>query len=229
MINTDDRIDLVQNEEINPGDSIHEDSSTPSSSTSSEYSSPKYLQSNNNQITNFHHNPNDSCSYVYLVFYLLGIITMTPWNFFITSESVSCIYHFTIRYILYNRLLHFFSIQYWMFKFRNISANQSDMNLTPIQERFSCDLTLTASVSGTIFLILHAIYGQKFSHRLKIVGCLTVIFLMFILTAAFVDINTDSWQEQFFLITLCIVLILNGKSHINYYFLLITGRMSYLD
>lgn len=99
-----------------------------------------------------------------------------------------------------------------MFKFRNTTANGNNSeDLTPMQKSFASDLTLTASVSGTIFLVLHAIYGQKFSHRLKIVGCLIAIFLMFTLTAVFVDINTDQWQEQFFVITLCTVLVLNGK------------------
>lgn len=100
-----------------------------------------------------------------------------------------------------------------MFKFRNVTTNESNAegNLTPMQRSFASDLTLTASVSGTIFLVLHAIYGQKISHRLKIVGCLVMILVMFAVTTAFVDINTDQWQEQFFLITLCTVLVLNGK------------------
>lgn len=33
--------------------------------------------------------PNDKWNFTYLVFYLLGTATMTPWNFFITAEDVS--------------------------------------------------------------------------------------------------------------------------------------------
>lgn len=33
--------------------------------------------------------PPDKWNFTYLVFYLLGIATMTPWNFFITAEDVS--------------------------------------------------------------------------------------------------------------------------------------------
>lgn len=33
--------------------------------------------------------PLDRFNYSYVVFYLLGIATMTPWNFFITAEDVS--------------------------------------------------------------------------------------------------------------------------------------------
>lgn len=33
--------------------------------------------------------PRDKWNYTYLVFYLLGMGTMTPWNFFVTAEDVS--------------------------------------------------------------------------------------------------------------------------------------------
>ncbi|XP_023301685.2 equilibrative nucleoside transporter 1 isoform X1 [Lucilia cuprina] len=132
--------------------------------------------------------PVDHWNYTYVVFYLLGIATMTPWNFFITAED------------------------YWMFKFRNTTLNDTtdtSPDLTPMQKSFACDLTLTASISGTTFLILNAIYGQKVSLRLKMLGTLLVILLIFIITTAFVEVNTDKWQEQFFLITLFTVVIIN--------------------
>ena len=33
--------------------------------------------------------PNDRFSFTYMVFYLLGMTTLLPWNFFITAEDVS--------------------------------------------------------------------------------------------------------------------------------------------
>ena len=33
--------------------------------------------------------PNDRFSFTYIIFYLLGMTTMLPWNFFITAEDVS--------------------------------------------------------------------------------------------------------------------------------------------
>lgn len=33
--------------------------------------------------------PHDKYSYNYIIFYLLGMTTLLPWNFFITAESVS--------------------------------------------------------------------------------------------------------------------------------------------
>ncbi|XP_073821069.1 equilibrative nucleoside transporter 1 [Musca autumnalis] len=132
--------------------------------------------------------PADKWNFTYLVFYLLGTATMTPWNFFITAED------------------------YWMYKFRNATFNDTDPlgeELTPMQKSFSCDLTLTASISGTTFLILNAIYGQKLSLRLRMLGSLCVILIIFIITTTFVEVNTDRWQKQFFLITLLCVVNIN--------------------
>ena len=101
-----------------------------------------------------------------------------------------------------------------MFKFRNTTLNNTNneaIELTPMQKSFACDLTLTASISGTTFLILNAIYGQKVPLRLKMLGTLIMILVIFIITTAFVEVNTDKWQEQFFLITLFTVVLINSE------------------
>ncbi|XP_037882702.1 equilibrative nucleoside transporter 1 [Glossina fuscipes] len=137
--------------------------------------------------------PADVWNYTYFVFCLLGIATMTPWNFFITAED------------------------YWMYKFRNVSLNVSHAelaDLSPLQKSFPCYLTITASISGTSFLVLNAIFGQRVPVRLKILGTLCVILLLFAITTAFVELNTDAWQELFFALTLFIVIILNVCSAI---------------
>ncbi|KAM8718078.1 hypothetical protein ACLKA7_004736 [Drosophila subpalustris] len=131
--------------------------------------------------------PTAGSALTYCVFYLLGIGTMTPWNFFVTAED------------------------YWKYKFRNTTLNgtQPMEELTPLQKSFTCDLTLTATISGTTFLLLNAVYGHHITLRAKMLGTLCTIFVLFGITTAFVDVNTDKWQEQFFLITLIIVVLLN--------------------
>ncbi|KAH8361021.1 hypothetical protein KR093_011757 [Drosophila rubida] len=131
--------------------------------------------------------PNSGSALTYCVFYLLGIGTMTPWNFFVTAED------------------------YWKYKFRNTTLNDSIVvdELTPLQKSFTCDLTLTATISGTTFLLLNAVYGHHVTLRAKMLGTLCTILVLFGITTGFVDVNTDKWQEQFFLITLIIVVVLN--------------------
>lgn len=84
MIATDDRIDLVENEELDP-DRID---NPPSASSSPARSHPRPTR-DGHELSSFNVSPIDRWNFVYIVFYILGIITMTPWNFFITAESVS--------------------------------------------------------------------------------------------------------------------------------------------
>ncbi|XP_017470401.1 PREDICTED: equilibrative nucleoside transporter 1 isoform X1 [Rhagoletis zephyria] len=101
-----------------------------------------------------------------------------------------------------------------MYKFRNttVTANTATPDLTPMQKSFTSDLTLAASISGTTFLILNAVYGHCISLKVKMLGALFMILGIFIVTASFVEVNTDQWQEQFFLITLLTVVIINVSS-----------------
>ncbi|XP_055921670.1 equilibrative nucleoside transporter 2 [Eupeodes corollae] len=134
--------------------------------------------------------PNDKYNFTYLVFYILGAATMAPWNFFITAED------------------------YWLYKFRNTTYNGTDPDppLTPMQKNFTCYLTLTASLAGMTFLLLNAVYGHHVSQRLKMLGTMIVIFLVFIMTTAFVEVDTDKWQHQFFLMTMAMVVVINISS-----------------
>nr|XP_016944869.1 equilibrative nucleoside transporter 3 [Drosophila suzukii] len=145
------------------------------------------LERQQDEVVLVSNEPTSGRLFTYFVFYLLGIGTMTPWNFFVTAED------------------------YWKYKFRNASINATDPDeeLTPLQKSFTCDLALTATISGTTFLLLNAIYGHHVSLRTKMLGTLWVILVLFGVTTGFVEVNTDTWQEQFFLITLIIVVLLN--------------------
>lgn len=43
------------------------------------------------QLMSAHNVPEDKYNFNYLVFYLLGMTTLLPWNFFVTPEDVSVI------------------------------------------------------------------------------------------------------------------------------------------
>ncbi|XP_031624259.1 equilibrative nucleoside transporter 1 [Contarinia nasturtii] len=127
--------------------------------------------------------PVDRFSFTYIVFYLLGMTTLLPWNFFITAED------------------------YWMFKFRNVTSNSSE--ITPIQATFTSDLTFSASIPSTMFLILNAIYGHKFRLHLRMVGSLVVILIFFACNTVLIKVNTDKWQDTFFDVTIVSVVVMN--------------------
>lgn len=135
--------------------------------------------------------PSDRYNLAYLIFYLLGMTTLLPWNFFITADD------------------------YWMFKFRDVTANVSDKsNRTELQAGFTAYLSVASTIPNTLFLILNTLLSHKISLQIRMIGSLSSIFLLFVLTTVFVKVNTDSWQELFFIITLVTVVFLNIASAI---------------
>ncbi|XP_069704264.1 equilibrative nucleoside transporter 3 [Periplaneta americana] len=136
--------------------------------------------------------PSDRYNLAYLIFYLLGMTTLLPWNFFITADD------------------------YWMFKFRDVSGNNSeqDNRRTELQAGFTAYLSVASTIPNTLFLILNTLLSHRISLQVRMIGSLTCIFLLFVLTTVFVKVNTDSWQELFFIITLVTVVLLNIASAI---------------
>uniref|UniRef100_A0A182JJ50 Equilibrative nucleoside transporter n=1 Tax=Anopheles atroparvus TaxID=41427 RepID=A0A182JJ50_ANOAO len=133
--------------------------------------------------------PSDKYNYTYAVFYLMGMTTMVPWNFFVTAE------------------------EYWQYKFRNLTTN-STSELTPRQLEFQSDLSIAAAVPGVVFLILNACVGHKIPLHLRMNGSLVMMLLIMIGTTALVRVDTDQWQDGFFHLTMLTVVIINSFSAI---------------
>lgn len=95
-----------------------------------------------------------------------------------------------------------------MFKFRNITGNDTDA-LTPIQRTFTSDLSVSSAVPNTVFLILNAFLVHRISLQVRMLGSMGVIFALFILTTVFVEVDTDTWQRPFFAITITTVVVMN--------------------
>uniref|UniRef100_A0A182U796 Equilibrative nucleoside transporter n=2 Tax=Anopheles melas TaxID=34690 RepID=A0A182U796_9DIPT len=133
--------------------------------------------------------PSDKFHYTYAVFYLMGMTTMVPWNFFVTAE------------------------EYWQYKFRNVSSNDTSA-LTPRQLEFQSDLSIAAAVPGTVFLILNACAGHKVPLHVRMNGSLVLMLLIMIGTTALVRVDTDQWQDAFFNLTMLSVVVINSFSAI---------------
>lgn len=76
-----------------------------------------------------------------IIFYYLAIGTLLPWNFFINSNG------------------------YWMYKFRTVSNNSTEIisgQLNTLQLEFMSDLANAAMIPNVTFLVLNGIVGHKF-------------------------------------------------------------------
>ena len=84
--------------------------------------------------------PKDSYHIVWVVFYMLGMTTLLPWNFFISVND------------------------YWNFKFRDTEQNSTH---TKLQKEFTSYLAIASNVPNATFVILNVIYGQRFNLNLR--------------------------------------------------------------
>ncbi|KAB0799599.1 hypothetical protein PPYR_07479 [Photinus pyralis] len=138
--------------------------------------------------------PRDKYNIVFFIFYLLGMTTLLPWNFFITAND------------------------YWMYKFRD---PKSQLNFfspppkrTPLQASFTSYLSIASNVPCVIFLIVNTALNKRVSLNTRMIGSLIVMLILLVITTVFVKVDTDDWQTEFFAITLVTVVLLNVASAI---------------
>ncbi|KAM3958475.1 equilibrative nucleoside transporter 1 [Aphomia sociella] len=134
--------------------------------------------------------PHDRYWIVYILFYLFGVSSLVPWNFLITAND------------------------YWMYKFRDVSPNNLTMVVrkTQFQAEFTSYLNVATAIPNLIFLVLNSLYGHLVSIKSRLQGSLIVITLAFLVTTALVQVNTDDWQNGFFIVTIVTVVIMTAAS-----------------
>uniref|UniRef100_A0A1B6CLN8 Equilibrative nucleoside transporter 3 n=1 Tax=Clastoptera arizonana TaxID=38151 RepID=A0A1B6CLN8_9HEMI len=114
--------------------------------------------------------------------------------------------------------IYYFHLQYWMYKFRELRGNLTltftDGQLSNLQACFTSYISLASTVPSTIFLIINPLYSHKITLKIRMVGSLSFMLFLFIVTTVFVEVNTDHWQNEFFILTISIVVLLNVASAI---------------
>ncbi|XP_046739541.1 equilibrative nucleoside transporter 1 isoform X2 [Diprion similis] len=143
------------------------------------------------------HEPLDKYKLAYIIFYFLGMNTLIPWSFFVTAND------------------------YWMYKFREIHVNNTGRhNYThtenlekrnDLQASFTSYLSVASAIPNTLFLVVNTFISKKMSLRMRMVGSQFIVFLLFLLTTALIKVNTDEWQNLFFIITLTTVAAINAS------------------
>uniref|UniRef100_A0A3B4ARN3 Uncharacterized protein n=1 Tax=Periophthalmus magnuspinnatus TaxID=409849 RepID=A0A3B4ARN3_9GOBI len=118
------------------------------------------------------------CRYhaVWLIFFILGLGTLLPWNFFMTASAVSSVFTGDTRNILES-------------KFNNV-------------------MTLCAMVPLLIFTCLNSFIHQRVPQKLRILGSLCVIFVVFLITAVVVKVKME--PLPFFTLTMIKIVCINS-------------------
>ncbi|XP_078068235.1 equilibrative nucleoside transporter 1-like isoform X2 [Mustelus asterias] len=135
---------------------------------------------------------------VWLIFLILGLGTLLPWNFFMTA------------------------IGYFKYQLRDIDSvtdrllpnGTSDINGTALsqenylQGKFGNVMTLCAMLPMLMFSCLNSILLERIPEVVRISGCLGAIFILFLLTSVLVKVSLE--PVTFFGITMLTIVLINS-------------------
>ncbi|XP_072912355.1 equilibrative nucleoside transporter 1-like [Hemitrygon akajei] len=141
--------------------------------------------------------PVDRFKAVWLIFVILGLGTLLPWNFFMTA------------------------IQYFKYRLQDVDVSStvptsnatSTMNVSAIpsenhlQRKFGNIMTLSAMLPMLIFSCLNSLLLPRIPQTLRISGSIIAIFILFLLTAILVKISIE--PLTFFIVTMVTIVFIN--------------------
>ncbi|XP_034538346.1 equilibrative nucleoside transporter 3 [Notolabrus celidotus] len=137
------------------------------------------------------YSPEDSYCLVYIIFFLMGIGSLLPWNFFITAKH------------------------YWLYKLSNNTKESSDQEQrSDLSDYFESYLTIASTVPSVLCLILNYFLVNRLSSHVRILSSLFVILAVFVLTTVLVKVDVSGCRMDFFFGTLASVAVVSGASNL---------------
>uniref|UniRef100_A0A8C7QP31 Equilibrative nucleoside transporter 1 n=1 Tax=Oncorhynchus mykiss TaxID=8022 RepID=A0A8C7QP31_ONCMY len=140
------------------------------------------------------HEPKDKNNGVWLIFFMLGLGTLLPWNFFMTATM-----YFSSRLRDRSQMG------------TNLSGNGTGAegnNRSLLEAKFNNVMTLCAMVPLLAFTCLNSVLHQRIPQKFRIMGSLAVILVVFLLTAILVKIEMA--PLPFFTLTMIKIVIINS-------------------
>ncbi|KAM8860286.1 equilibrative nucleoside transporter 3 [Spinachia spinachia] len=137
------------------------------------------------------YSPDDSYCLVYIIFFLMGIGSLLPWNFFITAKH------------------------YWLYKLSN-STDQGggEEQRSDLGDYFESYLAIASTVPSVLCLVLNYVLVNRLSSNVRIVTSLVVILLVFAVTTVLVKVDVSDCRTEFFFSTLASVAVVSGASNL---------------
>ncbi|XP_025846775.2 equilibrative nucleoside transporter 1 isoform X1 [Vulpes vulpes] len=148
------------------------------------------------------HQPQDRYKAVWLIFFMLGLGTLLPWNFFMTATQ-----YFTNRL---DESQNMSLVTAELSKDTQPSATPT----APSPERnslsaiFNNVMTLCAMLPLLVFTCLNSFLHQRIPQSVRILGSLIAILLVFLTTAILVKVQLDA--VPFFIITMVKIVFINS-------------------
>ncbi|KAL1006221.1 hypothetical protein UPYG_G00069430 [Umbra pygmaea] len=136
------------------------------------------------------HKPEDKNNLVWLIFFILGLATLLPWNFFMTAT------------------MYFTSRLRDPYQSSGNDTDKEEDNRSLLEAKFNNVMTLCAMVPLLVFSCLNSVLHQRIPQKFRIMGSLAVIFAVFLLTAILVKIEMA--PLPFFMMTMIKIVIINS-------------------
>ncbi|NXK78458.1 S29A3 protein, partial [Amazona guildingii] len=134
--------------------------------------------------------PSDRLHGAYVIFFVLGVGSLLPWNFFITAKH------------------------YWMYKLQNCSNQAGPVGQQPsdLQDFFESYISIASTVPSVLCLIGNFLLINKVPASVRILSSLFVMLAVFLVITVLVKVDTSSWTTCFFVLTIGCVAIVSSAS-----------------
>ncbi|NXX94036.1 S29A3 protein, partial [Centropus bengalensis] len=136
--------------------------------------------------------PSDHLHGAYVIFFLLGIGSLLPWNFFVTAKH------------------------YWMYKLQNCSdqAGQSGQAASDLRDFFESYISIASTVPSVLCLVGNFLLVNKVPASVRILSSLFIMLAVFLVITVLVKVDTSAWTTYFFALTIGCVVIVSSASTI---------------
>lgn len=137
------------------------------------------------------YSPEDSYCFVYIIFFLMGIGSLLPWNFFITAKH------------------------YWLYKLSNNTHGSGNKeHRSDLSDYFESYLAIASTIPSVLCLILNYVLVNRLSSNVRILSSLFVILVVFVVTTVLVKVDVSDSRTEFFIGTLASVAVVSGASNL---------------
>ncbi|NWH62994.1 S29A3 protein, partial [Geococcyx californianus] len=136
--------------------------------------------------------PSDRLHGTYVIFFLLGIGSLLPWNFFVTAKH------------------------YWRYKLQNCSdqAGPPGQAASDLRDFFESYISIASTVPSVLCLVGNFLLINKVPASVRILSSLFVMLAVFLVITVLVKVNTSTWTTLFFALTIGCVAIVSSASTI---------------
>ncbi|XP_067996427.1 equilibrative nucleoside transporter 3 [Melanerpes formicivorus] len=136
--------------------------------------------------------PSDRLHGAYIIFFLLGIGSLLPWNFFITAKH------------------------YWMYKLQNCSeqAGPAGRAASDLRDFFESYISIASTVPSVLCLMGNFLLVNRVPASVRILSSLFVMLAVFLVITVLVKVDTSTWTTLFFALTVGCVAVVSSASTI---------------